>query len=116
MYKLVNKSTGEIATYSSEPIAFGGPWGASDVDGNPLYEWVDLSSDEKYLLEQEKRIKKSLILSELSSLDYKCLKFVDGEITAEEYEPIKGRRMSLRGLYNLVDAAETLADLEAILL
>lgn len=35
---------------------------------------------------------------ELASLDYKTLKFIDGDITAEEYEPFKQRKAELRAL------------------
>lgn len=33
---------------------------------------------------------------ELQQTDYKLLKFMDGELTAEEYEPIKQERAALR--------------------
>lgn len=35
---------------------------------------------------------------ELAALDYKTLKFIDGDISAEEYEPFKKRRAELRAL------------------
>ena len=34
--------------------------------------------------------------NELKRTDYKLLKHLDGELTAEEYEPIKAQRTALR--------------------
>ena len=38
--------------------------------------------------------------------DYKTLKFVDGSLTAAEYEPIKTRRSLLRAAYSSAEIAE----------
>ena len=35
-------------------------------------------------------------LNELKNTDYKLLKYMDGELTAEEYEPFKQQRAQLR--------------------
>ncbi len=34
--------------------------------------------------------------TELKNTDYKLLKYIDGELTAAEYEPIKAQRTTLR--------------------
>ena len=39
-------------------------------------------------------------LGELSSTDYKAIKYAEGLITAEEYEPIKVERQALRDRIN----------------
>lgn len=39
-------------------------------------------------------------LSELSSTDYKAIKYAEGLISAEEYEPIKAERQALRDRIN----------------
>lgn len=45
--------------------------------------------------EQMEEIKK-----ELSSLDYKTMKFVDGELTLEEYAETKSKKKDLRKMFN----------------
>lgn len=39
-------------------------------------------------------------LGELSSTDYKAIKYAEGLISAEEYEPIKAERQALRDRIN----------------
>jgi len=38
--------------------------------------------------------------AELAATDYKCLKFIDGELTEEEYLPVKQHRAELRQQIN----------------
>lgn len=41
---------------------------------------------------------------ELSATDYKAIKYAEGLITAEEYEPIKVERQALRDRINELEA------------
>lgn len=41
---------------------------------------------------------------ELSASDYKAIKYAEGLITAEEYEPIKAERQALRDRINELEA------------
>ena len=53
---------------------------------------------------QYKTFKKQQRIAELqqllSSTDYKCMKFAEGQISAEEYEPIKKQRQDWRDEIN----------------
>lgn len=44
--------------------------------------------------------------TELASTDYKCLKYVDGALTEEEYAEVKAYRASLRARINELERAE----------
>ena len=70
---------------------------ATIEDKGEYYEVVEISAptqDELNAMEVE-RLKR-----ELASTDYKCLKFVDGEITKKEYAEIKKHRSELRAKIN----------------
>lgn len=60
-----------------------------DEDGNPYYTYVD--APEPTACE---RLNEAM--AELAATDYYALKFIDGELTAEEYEPHRVRRAGLR--------------------
>ena len=66
------------------------------------------------LLKQEKNAKQWEIKAKLQATDYVCLKLVDGAITAEEYEPVKTERASLREAYNKIEAATTIEEVSYI--
>lgn len=42
--------------------------------------------------------------SQLAATDYKCLKFIDGALTEEEYAPIKATRQTLRDEINELES------------
>ena len=44
------------------------------------------------------------IKEKLSATDYKCLKHIDGDLTDEEYEPVKLQRKEWRKQYNDLEA------------
>ena len=46
-----------------------------------------------------------MLKAELSKTDYKAIKYAEGWITAEEYEPIKAERQALRDKINALEAA-----------
>lgn len=59
------------------------------------------TEEEKAKFEIQKQIvaKKA----ELAKTDYKCLKFIDGSLTEEEYAPIKAARQTLRDEINALE-------------
>ena len=65
------------------------------------------------LLEIAKATKLSDLKAKLVASDYKCLKFVDGDLTAEEYATVKTERQSLRNAYNAVENATTIEEVNA---
>lgn len=54
------------------------------------------------------------IKAKLSATDYKRMKYDDGDLTAEEYEPIKVERHNLRTAYNAIEAATTIEEINNI--
>jgi hypothetical protein len=50
----------------------------------------------------------------LADTDYKCLKFADGALTAEEYAETKAQRATYRAAYNQIEAATTLDEINAV--
>lgn len=76
---------------------------------------VELTAEEIAALEAERKAyeaspeyKKSqidMLKAELSKTDYKAIKYAEGWITAEEYEPIKAERQALRDKINALEAA-----------
>lgn len=63
-----------------------------DSDGEDVWTEIPLVP----LSEQEPRLED--LLGELAETDYKCLKWCEGELTDEDYEPIRQRRRDLRKL------------------
>ena len=84
------------------------------IDGDPLYEWRPIVPTDAEVLSEAKRAKLAEIKSLISATDYKCLKFVDGALTAEEYAETKAYRESLRDAYNAVEAAASVSEVESI--
>lgn len=66
------------------------------------------------LLAQVKNEKQWDIKAKLQATDYLCLKFVDGAITAEEYESTKTARAALRKAYNKIESAATLEEVQSV--
>ena len=60
-----------------------------DEDGRPYYTYVD--APEPTVCD---RLNEAM--AELAATDYYALKFIDGELTAEEYATIRERRARLR--------------------
>lgn len=61
-----------------------------------------------------KASKLSDIKARLSATDYKCLKYIDGDLTETEYAPIKTERASLRTAYNAIEAVTTIEEVNSI--
>lgn len=60
-----------------------------DEDGNPYYTYVDAPE-----LPVRERLAEAM--AELAATDYYALKYVDGELSEEEYAAIRERRARLR--------------------
>lgn len=65
-------------------------------------------------LDDLKTEKLTAIKAALTATDYKCLKYVDGDLSAEEYSTVKSERKVLRDKYNAIEAAESIEDLNEI--
>lgn len=50
----------------------------------------------------------------LADTDYNVTQFMEGVITAEQYEPMKQARMAWRAAYNAIEAAKDLKELKTI--
>ena len=61
-----------------------------------------------------KSSKLSDIKAKLSATDYKRMKYDDGDLSAEEYEPVKVERHNLRVAYNNIENATTIEELNNI--
>lgn len=76
---------------------------------------VELTPEEIAALEAERKAYEAspeykqtqidMLKAELSKTDYKAIKYAEGWITAEEYEPIKAERQALRDKINALEAA-----------
>lgn len=74
---------------------------ATIEDKGEYYEVVEippLSQEELNAMEIER------LKGELASTDYKCLKYVDGALTDEEYAEVKAYRAELRARINKLEA------------
>ena len=72
-------------------------------DGKWEYEKIPAKEEPKSYEPTEEEIKAQKIAelkAELASTDYKCLKYVDGALSAEEYAEIKAYRAELRRKIN----------------
>lgn len=67
------------------------------VDKGDFYEVVEIPAPTE---EELNASKIEQLKAELSATDYKCLKYVDGALTEEEYADVKKYRASLRKQIN----------------
>jgi len=102
----------ETVTDETESISIPRP--PVRVDGGPLYEWREVVPTGADLLASAKAAKLAKIRELIAATDYKCLKFVDGALTEAEYAETKAYREALRDAYNAVEAADTVAAVEAV--
>lgn len=114
--KLVNIETNEVLTYGNEEISFGGPWGWLQQDGKAVWQPNEIPLEQ---LKTEKITQlKSTAGSKLQATDYKAIKFAEGVLTADEFEPIKVQRQAIRDKCNelelLVAQATSKEELELI--
>lgn len=63
----------------------------------------DLAKYEELPVDHDREIAE--LKKELAETDYKCLKFVDGALSEEEYAPIRAYRQALRDKINAEEAA-----------
>ena len=71
-----------------------------EITEEEFYEHINNPQTPKEEIINQIALKKA----ELASTDYKCLKFVDGALTEEEYAPIKAQRAKLREEINELEA------------
>lgn len=74
--------------------------GAMIVDKGEYYEVVETPAPTE---EEKNAIEIDRLKAELSATDYKCLKYVDGALTEEEYAEVKKYRASLREQINQLE-------------
>lgn len=67
----------------------------------------DLAEYKEQPIDYQARI--SELKSELAETDYKCLKFVDGALSEDEYAPVREYRQTLR---DKINAMQTFLDLQ----
>ena len=95
-YKNELETQGQLDAYTSAA-----KWcnenNATIDDKGEYYEVVEVAppTQEELNATEIERLK-----SELASTDYKCLKYVDGALTDEEYAEVKAYRASLRARIN----------------
>ena len=70
------------------------------VDKGDFYEVVEIPAPTE---EELNAIKIEQLKAELSATDYKCLKYVDGALTEEEYAEVKAYRQELRNKINQLE-------------
>lgn len=76
---------------------------ATIEDKGEYYEVVEIKPPTQ---EELNAIEVERLKSELASTDYKCLKYVDGALSDEEYAETKAYRASLRARINELERAE----------
>ena len=74
---------------------------ATIEDKGDFYEVVEIPAPTE---EELNAIKIEQLKAELSATDYKCLKYVDGALTDEEYAEVKAYRADLRAKINELEA------------
>lgn len=79
-----------------------------------IISWREQTASEEEQLATLKASTLSAIKAKLADTDYKCLKYVDNELTEAEYADVKAERHNLRVAYNAIQATTTLAELNAI--
>ena len=114
MYKLTLTGESVIRLSDSAFIPF--------ADGNRDYEeykeWLSAGNTPEPAQNAAEKLaalklqKLREIQAELTSTDYRAIKFAEGALTAEEFFPTKARREVLRAGYNAVESATTLAAVE----
>lgn len=67
----------------------------------------DLAEYKEQPIDYQARI--SELKTELATTDYKCLKFVDGVLSEDEYAPVREYRQTLR---DKINAMQTFLDLQ----
>lgn len=65
-------------------------------------------------LETERARVLAEIKTAIAATDYKCLKFVDGALSEDEYAETRTHRAALRAIYDTVEAATGISQITAI--
>ena len=105
MYYLTN-AEGKIIGYSTSKVNPAMEWTDDDivVVGSKMFfasQTEDIDNAKKEYEQAETiRIKIDELKQELKNTDYKCMKFVDGALTEEEYAEVRAYRAELRRKIN----------------
>ena len=70
------------------------------IDAGDYYEVVEIPQPTQAELDAAEITR---LKAELAATDYKCLKFVDGALTEEEYAEVKAYRQELRDKINALE-------------
>ena len=108
----VSYTQGQAITQSDTQYHGGGEIAWAQEDG--CAEWQENIPTVEELLADAKNTALANIKGQIAALDYKTLKYIDGDLTEAEYEPFKAQRVSLREKYNLVEAATTIEEVDSI--
>ena len=118
MYKLTTTGTSVIRLADNACI----PFDTGNRDYQEYQTWLaagntpEPAQTDEEVLAAAKAAKQATIKTLLTATDYKCLKYVDGDLTADEYATVKTYRESLRTAYNAVEAATTVSEVESIVI
>ena len=96
--------------FSEQAVLF--RYGGADMKKYLNGSYVDMTSQDlaeykEQPIDYQARI--SELKAELAATDYKCLKFVDGALSEEEYAPVREYRQTLR---DKINAVQMLVDLQ----
>lgn len=74
-------------------------------DENGNYTYIEVADEPIAVNKDESRINEIADLkAQLAESDYKAIKFAEGWLTADEYEPIKAQRQNLRDRINKLES------------
>lgn len=90
------------------------------ADGTFVFaDTVDIAKVEEEIKQKALKLYKERTLLEIEALlkksDYKCLKYVDGELSEKDYEVFKQYRKELRNLYNFIEVCNDTKEVNEIL-
>nr|DAL54024.1 MAG TPA_asm: hypothetical protein [Caudoviricetes sp.] len=90
------------------------------ADGTFVFaDTVNIAKVEEEIKQKAFKLYKKQTLLEIEALlkksDYKCLKYVDGELSEKDYEVFKQYRKELRNLYNFIEASNDIKEINEIL-
>lgn len=120
MFYYTKNEVGKIEQYSEvtgTPPAFMETWEKTEYkiirlhDGSFAFEKdVDLKEEERIIEERKRQdaVNEEIwkLKQKLADTDYKCLKYVDGALTDEEYAEVKAYRAELRQRINELQRTE----------
>lgn len=83
------------------------------IDGKVVEKPPYVPSEEE-LLAAAKNSKLAELRQLLNNTDYKAIKFAEGAMSAQEFEPVRLKRQAWREAYNAIEETQTVAEVEGI--